>query len=68
MCFDDWSISKESYDKIIDMLESAIIDELETSKRTIDVNEDGMVSVKEIKRYIKSVIAIMKIFIRGMRK
>lgn len=68
MWIDDWAITKRNYDKVIDTLESAIIDELEKSKDTIDVDEDGMVSVKEIKRYIKSVIAIMKIFIKGLRK
>ena len=64
--FDNIFIPKDTFDKLIDVTTIAIVNELENVKKNIDVNEDGKVSIKEMKMYLRAIIKILKSFIKGL--
>lgn len=53
-------------DKLIDTVTIAIVSELENCKANIDVDNDGYVSIKEMRLYVKTIIKILKSFVRGL--
>lgn len=63
---DNVKIKKETMDKLLDTVAIAIVSELDNCKKNIDVDKDGFISIKEMRLYVKSIIKILKAFIRGL--
>jgi len=63
---DNIKVKKETMDKLIDTVTIAIVSELENCKANIDVDNDGYVSIKEMRLYVKTIIKILKSFVRGL--
>ena len=66
MIWDKIKIPKDTMDKLIDTVTIAIVTELDNCKKNIDVDKDGYISINEMKTYIKTIIKILKSFVRGL--
>lgn len=67
MCFKKRMIRKKDFDEIIDKFLEVVNDEFGKIKDTIDTDEDGYVSMSEIRVVLKTELKGIKEFIGGFK-